>query len=144
MSSTQLPGWIETVRNLYSEGAADVEICRELNWSQKQFDDYYQTHEGFKALVDFGRLASKAWWYSQGRKNLQNRSFATPLYALNMKNRFGWAEKQENTESGKPIENMSQDEIKSEYQKILPQIQKYFKGEGMTDAKVVSLVGKEK
>ncbi len=144
MSSTQLPGWIETVRNLYSEGAADVEICRELNWSQKQFDDYYQTHEGFKALVDFGRLASKAWWYSQGRKNLQNRSFATPLYALHMKNRFGWAEKQENTGTTRDPSDMSQDELKQEALRLMPQLQKYFKGEGMTDSKVLSLVGKDK
>lgn len=146
MSNTKssLPEWIEKVRELYDEGASDVEICKELRWSQKQFDDQYNQSEGFRALIDFGRLSSKAWWISQGRKNLQNRSFGTPLYALHMKNRFGWAEKQETTSNGKDVSDMSQDELKQEFQKSLPQIAKYLKSEGMTDAKVLQLVGKDK
>ena len=144
MSNIKLPDWVEKVRELYDEGASDVEICKELRWSQKQFEEQYNQSEGFRALIDFGRLSAKAWWISQGRKNLQNRSFGTPLYIAYMKNNFGWSEKQETTTNGKPIEAMSQDELKQEYQKILPQMAKYLKSEGMTDAKVLQLVDKGK
>lgn len=144
MSSSTLPDWVNKVRELYDEGATDVEVMKELKWTEKKFSEYYTTSEGFKALVDFGRLSAKAWWMQKGRKNLENRSFNTPLYAIYMKNNFGWSEKQETTGSVKPVEMMSADELKQEWQKNMPLMAKYLKTEGMTDAKVLSLVGKDK
>ena len=144
MSSSNLPDWVNKVRELYDEGATDVEVMKELKWTEKQFSEYYTTSEGFKALVDFGRLSAKAWWMQKGRKNLENRSFNTPLYAIYMKNNFGWSEKQETTGNAKPVEMMSADELKQEWQKNLPLMAKYLKTEGMTDAKVLQLVGKDK
>lgn len=144
MSSSNLPDWVTKVRELYDEGATDVEVMKELKWTEKKFSEYYSTSEGFKALVDFGRLSAKAWWMQKGRKNLENRSFNTPLYAIYMKNNFGWSEKQETTGNTKPVEMMSADELKQEWQKNLPLMAKYLKTEGMTDAKVLSLVGKDK
>lgn len=144
MSSSTLPDWVNKVRELYDEGATDVEVMKELKWTEKKFSEYYSTSEGFKALVDFGRLSAKAWWMQKGRKNLENRSFNTPLYAIYMKNNFGWSEKQETTGSVKPVEMMSADELKQEWQKNMPLMAKYLKTEGMTDAKVLQLVGKDK
>jgi hypothetical protein len=144
MSSSTLPDWVTKVRELYDEGATDVEVMKELKWTEKKFSEYYSTSEGFKALVDFGRLSAKAWWMQKGRKNLENRSFNTPLYAIYMKNNFGWSEKQETTGNVKPVEMMSADELKQEWQKNLPLMAKYLKTEGMTDAKVLQLVGKDK
>lgn len=144
MSSSTLPDWVTKVQELYDEGATDVEVMKELKWTEKKFSEYYSTSEGFKALVDFGRLSAKAWWMSKGRKNLENRSFNTPLYSIYMKNNFGWSEKQETTGNAKPVEMMSADELKQEWQKNLPLMAKYLKTEGMTDAKVLQLVGKDK
>lgn len=144
MSSSNLPDWVNKVRELYDEGATDVEVMKELKWTEKKFSEYYTTSGGFKALVDFGRLSAKAWWMQKGRKNLENRSFNTPLYAIYMKNNFGWSEKQETTGSVKPVEMMSADELKQEWQKNMPLMAKYLKTEGMTDAKVLQLVGKDK
>lgn len=144
MSSSTLPDWVTKVQELYDEGATDVEVMKELKWTEKKFSEYYTTSEGFKALVDFGRLSAKAWWMQKGRKNLENRSFNTPLYAIYMKNNFGWSEKQETTGNVKPVEMMSADELKQEWQKNLPLMAKYLKTEGMTDAKVLQLVGKDK
>lgn len=144
MSSSNLPDWVNKARELYDEGATDVEVMKELKWTEKKFSEYYTTSEGFKALVDFGRLSAKAWWMQKGRKNLENRSFNTPLYAIYMKNNFGWSEKQETTGSVKPVEMMSADELKQEWQKNMPLMAKYLKTEGMTDAKVLQLVGKDK
>ena len=62
-----------------------------------------------------------------------------------MKNNFGWSEKQETTDNSKPTSMMSQDELKQELQKSLAAVSKYMKSEGMTEAKVLSIVsGKEK
>ncbi len=143
MSAPKLPTWVEEVKALYDGGASDVEVMRHLKWNEKQLRDNYENNEGFRSLIDYGRLSSKAWWVRQARENLQNRTFNTALYVAYMKNNFGWAEKQENVDST-PIENMSQDELKKNIEAALPKIAKYFKGEGMSDATLLTLVGKKK
>lgn len=127
MSEKKLPDWAESIKNLYEEGATDVEVMADRKWDKATFDDYYTSSPGFKKLVDMGRLMSKAWWVKQVRTNLNNRQFNGAIYALYMKNNFGWAEKQE-TETKSPS-MMSNDEIVSLYDKIAPQIASYAKAE---------------
>ena len=144
MSVSNLPEWALKVKELYENGATDVEVMAEMKWSKADFDKYMET-AGFAKLVEMGRLMSKAWWVSQVRKNLNNRQFNGAIYALYMKNNFGWSEKQETTDNSKPTSMMSQDELKQELQKSLAAVSKYMKSEGMTEAKVLSIVsGKEK
>lgn len=132
-----LPDWAKKVKEAYENGATDVEVMAEMKWSKQDFDEYLQT-AGFAKLVEMGRLMSKAWWVSQVRKNLNNRQFNGAIYALYMKNTFGWAEKQETTESKSP-DMMSNDELKAAYEKIAPQIAKTLRADGMTDAKVIEM-----
>lgn len=136
---SKLPDWAVKVKDLYENGATDVEVMAEMKWSKATFDEYMQT-DGFCRLVEMGRLMSKAWWVGQVRKNLNNRQFNGAIYSLYMKNTFGWAEKQENTEAKSP-DMMSTDELKAAYEKIMPQIAKTLKQDGMTSEKVVSLTG---
>lgn len=66
----------------------------------------------FARLVDYGRLAAKAWWLELGRLAAkgQNKAQFNFWYAV-MKNRYGWSDKMEVGEGDKPISQMSQDEI---------------------------------
>ncbi len=87
--------WQDTVQMLYEEGASDIEICKALKFRPATFDANYSNNQAFHDLIDIGRIMAQAWWMEQGRKNVHNTKFNTTLYALIMKNRFGWAEKVE-------------------------------------------------
>jgi len=87
----------DTVVTLMKEGASIVEICLELNICKQTFYNWCKEHEEFldskKKGVDF----SEGWWMKKGRLNLENKDFSYTGWYMNMKNRFGWADKTENT-----------------------------------------------
>jgi hypothetical protein len=97
---------------LYTEGAADAEVCKAVRMSYEDFEKRCQNDGAFAQLVDYGRLAAKAWWLELGRKAAagQNKAQFNFWYAV-MKNRYGWSDKMEVGEGEKPITQMSQDEI---------------------------------
>lgn len=88
------PDW-DQLSAAYQEGASDVEIARLLGITISRFHEAYEKNDAFAQFVDSGRTLQTAWWYEQGRKNLWNKNFNTALYNFNMKNRFGWADKVE-------------------------------------------------
>jgi hypothetical protein len=77
----------------YALGAADVEIARILEMTESQFYDTEAENQAFATFVAKGRTLAKAFWYELSRKNVKNKEFNTPLYVINMKNRYGWADK---------------------------------------------------
>lgn len=83
------------VQEAYENGASDVEICEILKITLGKFNTLYESNSQFRDAVDLGRIMSEAWWTKIARSNLKDRSFNTSLWAFNMKNRFGWAEKSE-------------------------------------------------
>jgi hypothetical protein len=102
------PEWRKTVLSLYDQGASDREVMRELSLTPGAWDTLYKDvlESDFQELVDFGRAMSHAWWESQGRINLKTKGFNTSLWTINMKNRFGWSEKTEQSLTQIDFENM--------------------------------------
>lgn len=90
---TNQPSKFEQVMAEYAQGASDVEIAKMLDMTEVQFYQTEQDNPAFATFVQKGRTLSKAWWYELSRKNVKNKEFNTPLYTINMKNRFGWADK---------------------------------------------------
>lgn len=116
------PDWV-ALTDLYANGASDVEIAKELGVTMVRFYDLIETVPAFSEFVDKGRTLSQAWWYSQARKNLWEKSFNTPLWNFFMKNAYGWADKVE----GKDMtgsEPVNLDEAKAQLQSALKKLGK--------------------
>jgi hypothetical protein len=113
--------WTETLLDLYQSGRSDVEVCKELKLTRKQFEQYMSESDAFADLVQRGRDYAEAWWMEQGRVNLKNRDFVTTLWQFNMVNRHGWASKRE---SAQVDPNLNLDKLKDELRKALPEIGK--------------------
>lgn len=121
MSKSPQAQKLDRMIECYKNGYADVEICRELDMTMAEFEHNIQNSQVFAKLVETGRILSKAWWYSAGRENLNNKGFNTPLWGFNMKNRFGWADKVEQT-SGDNTDNLTEDQIAAKLRKLKEQL----------------------
>lgn len=75
------------------EGMSIEEVCYELdickqtfyNWCKK----YPELMDAKKKGIDF----SCGWWMKEGRRSLRDTKFNYTGWYMNMKNRFGWADK---------------------------------------------------
>lgn len=97
--------WHEEVLELYSEGAADVEIKALIyewrnNFSNNLWDRWMKEEPEFWETIKRGRMISESWWNKSGRKNLKDKDFSYTGWYMQMKNRFGWRDKQETTLQG--------------------------------------------
>lgn len=87
--------WAAKVIELYTQGYSDAEVAAEMKITIREYHKQITDNPTFGKLVEFGRTLSLAWWEGQARKNISNKSFNTPLWVFNMKNKFGWADRTE-------------------------------------------------
>lgn len=85
--------WKEKVLSLYSLGASDVEIRVLLDISNDTFYRLLKEDDEFAETIKRGHDFCQAWWELEGRQALRDKSFNPVLWYMNMKNRFGWADK---------------------------------------------------
>lgn len=115
--------WQERIQELYFSGGSDVEVCKLFKWKKATFEKNYNNNSGFRDIVDIGRVMAQAYFLEEGRKNIRNNKFNTTLYGLIMKNRFGWAEKVDN--SGISFsKDESPEELKAKFAGLLPELMK--------------------
>lgn len=89
------PEFCSKVISLMREGASIVEIAYELEVNRTTIYEWMEKFEEFSNTIKDGKDFSEGWWSKEGRKNIHNKEFNSTLWYMNMKNRFGWADKQE-------------------------------------------------
>ena len=92
----------ERVIALMSQGASLVEVAADLGVSRATLSKWQDDDEkpGFVEAIKGGIELSEAWWMREGREALRDRQFNHGLWYMNMKNRFGWSDKQQVEHSG--------------------------------------------
>lgn len=100
------PDWKELILKEMAEGASIEEIQAMLDTSNDLWYRLMKEDPIFSDTVNKGRRLCKAWWLGIGRKELwSSKTFIQGLWFMNMKNRFGWADKQKTdiTTNGKAL-----------------------------------------
>ena len=99
--------WKAIVATLYESGASDAEIKGTLDIANDTFDRMLRDEPVFMEAIKRGRMKSRLWWEANGRCNLQNKEFNYTGWYMNMKNRFGWADKHDHTTKGEKIQGVT-------------------------------------
>jgi len=113
------PEWHKDLVQLYEVGGSDSEAVVILDLTMPKFYALMDEQAAFREIIEQCRALSDAFWDSQGRLNLKNKEFNTPLWIFNMKNRRGWAEKSE-TRDEKLVRDMNIDELRNRIIKTAP------------------------
>ncbi len=106
-------GWKDKVCALAAEGGSEVEMRVELGLCISTFYKFMETEKEFSETIKKASDLCRVWWERKGRKNLDGKEFNSTLWYMNMKNRFGWADKQESkvdhTTGGKEITGITRE-----------------------------------
>jgi hypothetical protein len=131
--------WQDKILAMSAQGMSGVEIRAKLctsgspgkpNWkfNDKLWDALAERETEFSLTVKRGQALCQAWWEEMGRNNLKHskeKVFETALWFINMKNRFGWKDKQEidhgiTDESFEKYKTLSIDQLKTRLKEIMP------------------------
>lgn len=125
--------WADKVISLYKEGCSDAEVAAELGVTLKAYYKQINDNAAFAQLVEFGRTLCQSFWESQFRKNINNKQFNTSLLTFYMKNKYGWADKTEVSDSS----DSSTKDLDAVRQELEAQVARFIKARTpeITDAK---------
>jgi hypothetical protein len=101
---TKLPDdYKDIMFDLAKVGASIVELSIALNISRDTFYEISKRDKDFSDTIKRCKELSEAWWEKSGRTNLMNKEFNYTGWYMNMKNRFGWKDRQDITSDGKVL-----------------------------------------
>lgn len=95
--SKYLPEMCERAVALMAEGASLHEVAGDLGITHETLNEWRKDPEkpDFSEAINTGIGLSRAWWERNGRLNLKDKDFSYTGWYMNMKNRFGWTDRQE-------------------------------------------------
>lgn len=78
---------------LARDGLSEVEIAAEFEIATITLQDWSEKFESFYLARDIGKAMHEAWWLRQGKDNMNDRSFNTPLFKYMTMNKLGYSDK---------------------------------------------------
>lgn len=112
------PSCIKKIEELMLEGASITECAWHLRIARSTLYNWMELYPELVDAIKKGKEFSQGWWEHEGRTSLRDKNFNPTLWYMNMKNRFGWADRQEQahtvtvTDTNTKVEN-----AKDAYQK---------------------------
>ncbi len=88
---------IPTMLAGFEEGMSKTEVAAMIGITRETMRVWSETYPQFSAAIKQGVDLSEAWWEKQSRRALFDKDFQATNWIFNMKNRFGWRDKQEVT-----------------------------------------------
>jgi hypothetical protein len=93
-------GWQNDILDLYQEGGSNVEVKALIyshlgSFSEDLWSRWLAEEPEFSKTIKKGQQLANAWWERSGRKSLHDKDFSYTGWYMNMKNRYGWRDKQE-------------------------------------------------
>lgn len=95
--------WQDYVTGIMCEGASLEEVKGRLAISNDLHARWMKEEPIYSETIKKGIGFSLAWWEAEGRENLRNKNFSYVGWYMNMKNRFGWKDRQDYTSGDKPL-----------------------------------------
>jgi hypothetical protein len=92
--------WKDIIFEMSAKGCSEVEIRARFCWDGVKFchatwDKLKERDLEFLATIQKAKVLCQAWWEKVARVSLHDPDFQTGNWYANMKNRFGWRDKQE-------------------------------------------------
>jgi orotate phosphoribosyltransferase-like protein len=113
----------QEIVELYSQGMVDIEVCKELGITRRQFDKMLQVNPHFRETVERGRDVAEAWNLTQSRLNLHNKDFSVSLFNSRMQNLYNWSQKvDQNNKSLNVNAEMTKEELLKKLETYLPEL----------------------
>lgn len=91
------PEFCDKVIELMYEGHSITEVAYLLKVAKSTIYEWADKHEEFSNAIKKGVDFSEGWWMLEGKNALRDKDFSATLFYMNMKNRFGWKDKQEHS-----------------------------------------------
>lgn len=87
-------------------GMSRKALAGELGASYRSIGNWEKEHPEFAKALEEGKDASLHYWEQQGIKGMngQIKGFQAAVWIFNMKNRFGWRDKQDVTSDDGPLQ----------------------------------------
>lgn len=82
------------------QGGSIEELALVIDVHKDTIYEWAKVHPEFSDAIKRGKSLSEAWWMSTARESLFIKEFNHVLWYMNMKNRFGWKDKQEVEHTG--------------------------------------------
>lgn len=96
----------DEARDIMAKGYSKTVVAASLGISRKVFWEWERRHLALAEALKEGEMLSQLWWETEGLKAMQGGTpgFNAAVWIFNMKNRFGWRDKQEITgDDDKPV-----------------------------------------
>jgi hypothetical protein len=95
--------WEQEILKLKSEGGSDVECMAMLDISKEVWARFLEEEPEFTETIKRGQILCETWWLNVGRTGIYHSSGGKQIHTnvnpamwfINMKNRFGWRDKQD-------------------------------------------------